>query len=158
VVYFTGAVSITTPGNDTRISLTPYGITAENRTSLIFQVQACGPAQIFLLDSETNPTEIRKFAFGNQSNTRCEFADSIYKKFSYSCSNTCHAYDHYWISWSDHHSDGSQDWKMGRGSVIFSSTIGSSPLIGFVFSPNYIEISSTDQPAIWEFSKCIFLY
>ncbi|XP_061181511.1 uncharacterized protein LOC133190057 [Saccostrea echinata] len=144
-------IFITTPGNSSRIRLSSYGITAENRFSLIFRVKACGSAHIFLSDLDILPTLTREFIFGNKNNTKCEFGDNIYTKFSYACSNACDSFDDYWISWYYDTYNTVQEWKMGRGIVVSKELIGNYPWPLTTFYPRYIDISSTDLPAEWEF-------
>lgn len=150
-LYQTQTINITTPGNSTRISLAPYGLNATGRTSLTFRVRACGPASIILTDVETNApvSSTSEFIFGNKDNTKCEFKADIFTKFSYPCSNLCNDSNEYWISWGDDNDDLIQEWRMGRGTVVLTSIIGTNPF-NFRY-PEYISISSENYPADWQF-------
>lgn len=157
-LYQTQTINITTPGNSTRISLAPYGLNATGRTSLTFRVRACGPASIILTDVETNApvSSTSEFIFGNKDNTKCEFKADIFTKFSYPCSSLCNDSNEYWISWGDDNDDLIQEWRMGRGTVVLTSIIGTNPF-NFRY-PEYISISSENYPADWQFGKNIIWF
>uniref|UniRef100_A0A8W8NAY2 Farnesoic acid O-methyl transferase domain-containing protein n=1 Tax=Magallana gigas TaxID=29159 RepID=A0A8W8NAY2_MAGGI len=98
-----------------------------------------------------NSTRISLAPYGLNATGRTylTFRADIFTKFSYPCSNLCNDSNEYWISWGDDNDDLIQEWRMGRGTVVLTSIIGTNPF-NFRY-PEYISISSENYPADWQF-------
>lgn len=124
-----GAFVITTGIGESYVDLATYGITAVNRTSLLFKVKGCDNAHIGIYQSSGVRQNMVEFVIGARKNSGYdirEYINGAYPVYQVSEKRVlldCYQFRTFWISW-DLTPAGHRSWLLGQGHEVFSDVIG----------------------------------